>query len=51
MATEAKKIKLSERVEVIGTGKSAFMPSGEKFKVHPELAKKLIKQGKAKKEA
>jgi hypothetical protein len=42
-----KKIKLNERVEVTGTGKVASYPKDKKFRVHVELAKKLIKSGKA----
>jgi hypothetical protein len=42
-----KKIKLNERVEVVGTGKVPSFPKGKKFNVHPELAKKLIASGKA----
>jgi hypothetical protein len=48
MAKEQKLIKLEERVEVKGTGKVASYPKDKVYKVHPELAKKLIKEGKAK---
>ena len=48
MAAEAKKISLTEKVEVVSTGKSRCYPAGEVVKVHPELAKKLVKQGKVK---
>lgn len=40
-------MKLSERVAVIGTGKSRFMPKGEKYEVHPLNAEALVKAGKA----
>jgi hypothetical protein len=43
-----KKIKLNDRTAVTGTGKVATYPEGAEFEVHPELAKKLIKAGKAK---
>jgi hypothetical protein len=43
-----KKIKLNDRVTVEGTGKISSFPKGKKFKVHAELAKKLISAGKAK---
>ncbi|MDR0692443.1 MAG: hypothetical protein LBF69_05340 [Prevotellaceae bacterium] len=46
MSTE-KKIKLNERVEVVGTGKVSTFPKGKKFSVHTELAEKLVKSGKA----
>lgn len=42
-----KVVKLSERVTVIGTGKSRFMPKGEKYDVHPLNAEALVKAGKA----
>ncbi len=42
-----KVVKLSERVAVIGTGKSRFMPKGEKYEVHPLNAEALVKAGKA----
>jgi hypothetical protein len=42
-----KKIKLNERVEVVGTGKVSTLPKGKAVKVHTELAAKLIKSGKA----
>lgn len=45
---EKKKIKLSERKEVLGTGKSNFFISGKSYMVHPELAKKLKAAGKIK---
>lgn len=35
-------------VEVVATGKCKYRPANEVFKVHPELAKKLVKQGKVK---
>lgn len=44
---ENKVVKLSERVTVIGTGKSRFMPKGAKFEVHPLNADALVKAGKA----
>jgi hypothetical protein len=47
MATE-KKIILNERITVVGTGKVITYPDGAEFEVHPELARKLIKSGKAK---
>lgn len=40
-------MKLSARVTVIGTGKSRFMPKGEKYDVHPLNAEALVKAGKA----
>lgn len=42
-----KVVKLSERVTVIGTGKSRFMPKGEKYDVHPLNAEALVEAGKA----
>jgi hypothetical protein len=44
-----KKIKLNERVEVIGTGTAKNFAKGESYNVHPELATKLIKTGKVSK--
>lgn len=41
------KVDLSKRVKVIGTGKSAHMPKGMEYEVHPLHAKKLVKAGKA----
>lgn len=41
------KVNLSERVRVVGTGKSAHMPKGMEYDVHPLHAKKLVKSGKA----
>lgn len=41
------KVKLNERVVVVGTGKSSFMPKGKEASVHPLLAKTLTKTGKA----
>ncbi|MDR2653163.1 MAG: hypothetical protein LBC68_12790 [Prevotellaceae bacterium] len=43
-----KKIILSDRTTVVGTGKVSTYPNGAEFEAHPELAKKLIKSGKAK---
>uniref|UniRef100_UPI0040573789 hypothetical protein n=1 Tax=Alistipes sp. TaxID=1872444 RepID=UPI0040573789 len=40
-------VKLHERVEIIGTGKSSFLPKGATFKVHPINADALVKAGKA----
>lgn len=40
-------VTLGERVTVIGTGKSRFMPKGEKYDVHPLNAEALVKAGKA----
>lgn len=42
-----KKVILSERVKVVGTGKSANMPKGVEYEVHPLHAEKLVKAGKA----
>lgn len=42
-----KKVILSERVKVVGTGKSANMPKGMEYEVHPLHAEKLVKAGKA----
>ncbi|MDR1347356.1 MAG: hypothetical protein LBJ63_02850 [Prevotellaceae bacterium] len=47
MSTEDKKIKLNERVSVYGTGKVSTFSKGKEFKVHPELARKLVAAGKA----
>lgn len=44
---DKKKVILSERVKVVGTGKSAHMPKGKEYEVHPLHADKLIKSGKA----
>lgn len=44
---DKKKVILSERVKVVGTGKSANMPRGMEYEVHPLHAEKLIKAGKA----
>lgn len=40
-------VKLSEKVTVYGTGKGLYHKAGEMYKVHPLLAEKLIKSGKA----
>lgn len=42
-----KVVNLSERVTVIGTGKSRFMPKGERYEVHPLNAEALVGAGKA----
>lgn len=42
-----KKVILSERVKIVGTGKSSHMPKGKEYEVHPLHADKLIKSGKA----
>lgn len=44
---DKKKVILSERVKVVGTGKSTHMPKGNEYEVHPLHAEKLIKSGKA----
>lgn len=41
------KITLTEKVTVIGTGKSRFMPKGATYEVHPRLARTLVDAGKA----
>lgn len=42
-----KKVVLSERVKVVGTGKCANMAKGAEYEVHPLHAEKLVKAGKA----
>jgi hypothetical protein len=42
-----KKYSLKDRVAVIGTGKYAGFPAKEERKVHPRVAEKLIKLGRA----
>jgi hypothetical protein len=42
-----KKIKLNEKTTVYGTGECKHYTKDEAYKVHPELAKKLIAAGKA----
>lgn len=47
MADEKKNIvKVEEKTTVYATDKSKFYTEGEAIKVHPLLAKKLIKSGK-----
>jgi hypothetical protein len=41
------KIKLSDRVAVVGAGKVSTLPKGKKLSVHAGLADKLVKAGKA----
>lgn len=41
------KVVLSDKVKIVGTGKSAFMPKGTMYEVHPSHAKTLINEGKA----
>lgn len=43
-----KKVKLNERVRIIGTGKSSYMPLDKEYEVHPLHAETLVKSGKAK---
>lgn len=55
MATEkenpkGEKLDLGEEVEVYGTEKAKHMGTGKAYKVHPVMAKKLIKRGFATKE-
>lgn len=40
-------VKLSEKVAVYGTGKGIYHKAGEMYEVHPLLAGKLVKSGKA----
>lgn len=42
-----RKVILSERVKIVSTGKSAHMPKGKEYDVHPLHAEKLVKSGKA----
>lgn len=41
------KIKLDEKVKIVGTGASKFMPKGAIYEVHPRHARKLVDAGKA----
>jgi hypothetical protein len=41
-------INLRDKVEVVSTEKDPYHITGETFKVHPEVAKKLIANGLAK---
>lgn len=41
------KVKFSERVEIVGTGASRYMPKGTKYSVHPLHAKHLVESKKA----
>lgn len=45
----SKTVKLNERIKIFGTGKVTTYPKGQEFKIHPLLADKLIKDGKASK--
>jgi hypothetical protein len=48
MAEEKKRVvRVRERVSVYATDKSKYYRAGDEMKVHPELAKKLVKAGKA----
>lgn len=40
-------VKVAEKVTVFATSKAKHYNEGEGFEVHPELAKSLIKAGKA----
>lgn len=40
-------VKVAEKVTVFATSKAKHYNEGEEFEVHPELAKSLIKAGKA----
>lgn len=44
---KTEKIKLDERVKIVGTGASKFMPKGATYEVHPLHARKLVDAGKA----
>lgn len=47
----AEKVKPRDSVKVYGTGKSKFLPKGKEVEVHKVAAEKLIKLGRATKEA
>ncbi|WP_163629339.1 hypothetical protein [Paludibacter sp. 221] len=49
MAKKEDIVKLEEKVEVYGTGKSSFMEKGKIYKVHPIHAETLVKSGRASK--
>jgi len=44
---KGEKIKLDEKVKIVGTGASKFMPKGAIYEVHPRHARKLVDAGKA----
>ena len=44
---EAKVIRLQDKVDVVSTAKDPYHVTGETFKVHPEVAEKLYKNGLA----
>lgn len=44
---ESKEVHFSERVLITGTGRDARMQKGDEYSVHPLLAEKLVKAGKA----
>ena len=46
---DGKTVKLKEKVTVYATGKGdgKYLPKGKELKIHPLLAEKLIKAGKA----
>lgn len=48
---ESKKVAKDDKVTVYGTEKSNAMVTGKAYKVHKELAKKLISKGHASIEA
>lgn len=41
------KVSKDDMMDVVGTGKVAFMPKGKAFKVHRLAGEKLIAKGKA----
>lgn len=45
---EGEVIRLRDKVEVISTEKDPYHVTGERFKVHPKVAEKLIANGLAK---
>lgn len=44
---EGKEVRFSERVRIVGTGRDVRMQKGMEYSVHPLLAEKLVKAGKA----
>jgi hypothetical protein len=49
--SQAKKVAKDDKITVYGTEKSNAMVTGKAYKVHKELAKKLIAKGHAATEA
>ena len=48
MTKEEKIIKTTDKVVIVGTGRYDGLAEGKELSVHPEVAKKMIAEGKAK---